>query len=567
MKKFIFGINCPVLPDGSITYDGNVACLKDGKPLVALAEERISRKKYDGSFKQSFEFILDRFKITPDEIEAIAICSFAQPMSYVGPYPPNIEVVFGNLLEARLPLHYVQSHHQAHAMAAASQCPFTDALIVIVDHTGNLFGAPEVNRLELNPAEQTSYYLLRDSQITLVARDHDQPGDAGYGRVYGDITCQLGFNSYRESGKTMGLASFGDAGQLAGHHLFSPDDQGRERSSVAEEGYAEDDTKAFADWFQKGGRKIPSRRQSNGLIRPFDMHLAAWVQQEVQTSIERRTKALLAECGVSNVCMVGGVAMNSVMNAYLEETLGVSIFVPPSPGDAGLALGAAACYLYEKNRTVPAFGCNPYLGPAYDQEEMRLAIQENGSGFRVFVVDDVAQVAAEALMAGKMIGWFQGSSEYGPRALGNRSILASPRNVWTKEILNSQIKLREWFRPYAPVVRLEDAHRYFDLRSPVPHMMKTARVTGKAYQDLPACVHVDGTARVQTVTHEANPLLYELLGAIGERSGAPVLLNTSFNLAGMPIVESPADAIKCFNAAIGIDWLVMGNYILQKETA
>lgn len=418
--------------------------------------------------------------------------------------------------------------------------------------------------LEKNPAEQTSYFLLENNTIKLIARDHDQPGDEGYGRFYGDITCYLGLGSYRESGKTMGLASFGDPTVLGKYIPFEERANGIMASTLSQEGYCNDNTKDIANWFKSQGVSLPPRRKKGEIIRPFDMHLAAWAQEQLQKSVACRIFALMQKYSVTNLCVSGGVAMNSVLNGYLEEQLNANIFIPSSPGDAGLALGAAAEYLWKKNGKIQKFDNSPYLGPIYTSEEIDLAIKNQCSELSVKKISDPIKEAANALYHGKIIGWFQGRSEYGPRALGNRSILASPLNSWTKEILNNQVKLREWFRPYAPSVIEDESDKYFNLLSPVPYMMKTAKVKEKAKQDIPACIHVDNSARLQTVSRSTNPKYYSLIKAFSDLSGIPVILNTSFNLAGMPIVETPTDAIQCFIGASGMDMLFLEDYIITK---
>ena len=180
-------------------------------------------------------------------------------------------------------------------------------------------------------------------------------------------------------------------------------------------------------------------------------------------------------------------------------------------------------------------------------------------------VENPSELAAQAIFNNKVIAWYQDRSEYGPRALGNRSIIASPQNNWTREILNHQVKHREWFRPFAPAVKLDKAFKYFQGSSAVPYMMKVADVTATSYVDILACIHIDGTSRLQTVSEEDNPLFYKLIDAFEKLSGIPVVLNTSFNLAGMPIVESPLDAIRCFKDSNGLTHLFLGNYVLTKR--
>jgi carbamoyltransferase len=243
-----------------------------------------------------------------------------------------------------------------------------------------------------------------------------------------------------------------------------------------------------------------------------------------------------------------------------------ALFIPSSPGDAGIALGAAAWYFWQKNGQVPKWGANAFLGGSFSNQEIEEAIKANTDGFTVKLCDNQTNRAAECLARGEIIGWFQGTSEYGPRALGNRSILANPRNIWTKDLLNHQVKGREWFRPYAPSVLMDKANIYFHLKEneEVPFMMKIAKVKKQAYNDIPSCVHVDGTSRLQTVRREINTLYYELLSSFEKLTGIPVVLDTSFNLSGMPIVETPSDAINCFKMSPYFDHLFIGNYQISR---
>lgn len=509
---------------------------------------------------------LYRNQLSLNDISAVSIVSFGQPMTTDGVLCDKFEAEINALFPDKSKIHIVKSHHDAHALSAVSQTSLDRALIVVADHSGNLLGPrSDPHILENNAAEQTSYYLYEKGNLTLVAQDHTHPRDQGYGRFYGDVTCYLGFNSYRESGKTMGLASFGDPSVFDQYQPFIESESGEMISALRQINYTEDSTKDLKMWFKSQGINIPQKRTQHDLFRPFDMHLAAWAQDQLQRSITQRIKGLLEKYRLDKICVTGGIAMNSVMNRKLEENLGITVYVPPSPGDAGLALGAAAEYFWKIDNQVPKFKSSAYLGPIYSAEEIQNVIDACHDEFNVYMVDDPETLAAEAIAAGEIIGWFQGRSEYGPRALGNRSILASPTNSWTKEILNSQIKLREWFRPYAPVVLEEKAETYFELLSPVPYMMKVAPVKTQAKIDIPACIHADGTARLQTVSKNSNQKFYRLIQELEKRTGIPVVLNTSFNLAGMPIVESPEDAITCFREAIGIDTLIIEKYVIKKK--
>jgi carbamoyltransferase len=253
-----------------------------------------------------------------------------------------------------------------------------------------------------------------------------------------------------------------------------------------------------------------------------------------------------------------------VLNAKIESlTCLDEVFIPPAPDDSGISLGAVCWYTWKKYGMIPKFKCNPYLGSSFSDEEISQAIDCFANKIQRSRVDDVTKKAAESLMKGEVIGWFQGRSEFSPRSLGNRSILASPINPWNKDILNHTVKLREWFRPFAPSIRLEDVPKYF-VSTASPYMMKVAKAKNIALSTIPSCIHVDGTSRLQTVSREQNLHFHKLISHFFELSNIPIVLNTSFNLAGMPIVESPTDAIECFISASNLDKLFIGNFVVTR---
>ncbi len=388
MKNLVLGINLPLLNDGTITYDGNVALCDRENVIAAIAEERISKKKYDGNVSNSVSAVLDRYKLSLNDLEAISVVSFSQPMEITPGCGEALRDEINRLFPGQENIHYVRSHHEAHAISAVCQTTMDNALVVVVDHTGNMLGdKPEADQLELNRSEQTSYFKYQAGEINLIARDHSNAGDQGYGRFYGDVTCYLGFNSYRESGKTMGLASFGDASALAQFEPFVTAEDGEVISALREEAYLEDDTKDLKAWFAKQGLKIPARRSANDVIRPFDMNLAAWAQDKIEQSICSRVKELLQKHQLDTVVVVGGVAMNSVLNRALEERLGVNVYVPPSPGDAGLALGAAAEYFWKQDKKIPQMASSPYLGFEYSAEEIAAAVAQYEDELKIVKVE------------------------------------------------------------------------------------------------------------------------------------------------------------------------------------
>jgi carbamoyltransferase len=262
--------------------------------------------------------------------------------------------------------------------------------------------------------------------------------------------------------------------------------------------------------------------------------------------------------------MAGGVALNSVANGKIRESVDFDdMFIQPAAHDAGTSLGAAAYYLYHVlGRDRPEPFESPYLGPAYSDEAIERELGRVKSDYRRLA--NPARTAAELLSRGWVLGWFQGASEFGPRALGNRSILADPRRAEVKDLVNRLVKERESFRPFAPAILEQEMPRYFEHLRHSPYMLLVGRVRPERQAEIPGVVHVDGTARPQSVTPHGNPKFYELIEEFSKLTGVPVVLNTSFNVAGEPIVNTPSDAIRCFHGS-GLDALVIGPFLVTKE--
>ena len=563
----ILGVNCTRQQDGRLTADGNVAVYVDGRIVFAVAEERVTRRKYDGGFVAGLRYALDRTGISADELDAVAVVSFGQPIDQAAEIGRRISDEIIGALGADVEVDYVASHHEAHAYSAAAQAGVDRGIVAVLDNTGSMLGSRSSGVFWENRFEMTSYYLLADGRLSLIARDHDGPGAVGYGRAYSKVTRYIGFQSYQESGKTMGLAALGTGSRFGDLRLF---DGGAGPMSTtmrtSENGLAD-----LEEWFAAQGRPLPGARSPGTPIRPVDVELASWIQRELEDSVIERLADLVIRHGVEHVCVAGGVALNSVMNRRIADELKLkSVFVPPSPSDTGLALGAVAAHVACRTGFLPRWEATPFLGGSFAEDEIGGAVKAFGDDLVARRCDDVARAAAEALVRGEIVGWFQGASEYGPRALGHRSILADPRNHWQKDVLNHQVKMREWFRPYAPAVLATHADRYFDLGdkgAEVPFMMQVAPAREAAQLDIPACVHADGTSRLQTVSPEDAPLFARLIEEFGEISGVPVVLNTSFNLAGMPIVETPTDALRCLIEANRLDRVFIGGFDVRRRGA
>lgn len=361
----------------------------------------------------------------------------------------------------------------------------------------------------------------------------------------------------------MGLAPLGDPSvyQDAADKIISVDD----------EGYVHVDTSYFNFQYwesqlcnDKFFRTFGEPREKNkGEFKQNHLNVAAAFQRVLEEKCLQLAKVLKRRTGEKHLIVAGGVALNSVMNGRLVRESGFEdIYVMPAAGDNGTAIGAAYYVyngVYKKPRNF--YHNDPYLGTEYSDKYLEKLIKE--CKLKATYHDNIEEITAGYLQQGNIVGWFQGRMEIGPRALGNRSILANPTLDYMKDKINSEVKHREAFRPFAPSTTAEEKDNYFDLKVEAPFMLKVCNVLTEAKSKLPAITHIDGTARLQTVRQETNPRYYKLITEFGKLSGVPVVLNTSFNIMGEPIVEEPINAIKCFFST-GLDILVLGNYLIKK---
>ena len=410
------------------------------------------------------------------------------------------------------------------------------------------------------------------------------------GLLYTAFTYYIGFKVNSGEYKLMGLAPYGEpryAGLILDKLIdLKPD--GSFRLNLDYFNYCVGLTMTNSKFDALFGQPPRTPEQ---LLTPFHMDIAASIQQVTEEIMLRMTRALARETGERNLCLAGGVALNCVANGkVLRDRQFENIWIQPAAGDAGGAVGAALCayHLYRGQPRRPHAGLDgmrgSYLGPQFGQREIQERLQAAGAKFSVRGDADVIADAVDALAAQKALGWFQGRMEFGPRALGARSILGDPRSPGMQKLLNLKVKYRESFRPFAPAVLREDVSDWFELDYDSPYMLLVAGVKPERRRamteeekklfgidklnvprsDIPAVTHIDYSARVQTVHRETNPRFHALLGAFKQRTGCPVLVNTSFNVRGEPIVCTPEDAFRCFMGS-EIETLVIGNCVLQKE--
>lgn len=566
-------------------HDSAAALLVDGMPVASVQEERLSRLKNDSSFPlAAIEYCLDTAGIGPDDLDAVVF--YERPLlkfdriltSALRTFPHSWRAFpkamtnmlgeklwVGGIITARLGVPRSKllftEHHQAHAGATFLTAPTHNAAILTTDGVGE-WATMTVGTGKRQPGGPTTIDLTREIRFP-----------HSLGLFYSTFTAFLGFAVNEGEYKVMGLASYGRPTMVdrverlirrTGDGAFELDLDYFAFHSSAEASYSS----RFIDLFGPPRKpNAPIDLASEGGRHYAD--IAASAQRVLEDLLVELTRALHIESGLPDLCLGGGVALNGVANARILRESGFErLFVPPSPGDSGCALGAALfvdrLYFGNPDRDFPN---HPFWGP--DIEDDELARLGRADGLNAEDLDEAALIEAVArdLDEGLVVGWMNGRAELGPRALGNRSILAAPHSAAMRDRLNLDIKFREDFRPFAPVVTAAAADRYFDLP---PGGAQVARFMSGVFpvrpewrEQLAAITHVDGTARVQVLEPDMAPRLHRLIEAYGRRSGIPVLLNTSFNLAGEPIVNRVAEGYSTFRRC-GIDVLVAGTTRLRK---
>ncbi|CAA7616861.1 carbamoyltransferase [Magnetospirillum sp. SS-4] len=560
----ILGISC--------YYHDSSACLvKDGVVVAAADEERFSRKKHDSGFpSRALEWCLRQGGLTSKDLNGVAfyekpLTKLERALITAKNYGDKAhEMAAWNLrhvmeesgcLDRAVKeatgydrgILYLE-HHLSHAASAFYPSPFQEAAILTVDGVG------EWATTALYSGSGTSISKLRE-----IRYPHS------LGLLYSAMTAYLGFEVNEGEYKLMGLASYGQPKyQDLFNHLLTLHDDGSFRLDQDFFCYTSSRDRMFSDALPNLFGMEPQHPGAPSTQKHMDV--AASLQAVVERAMVNLARAAKEATGASNLCLAGGVAHNVVANTAIRDSgLFEQIFIQPAAGDSGGSLGAAL-YGYYHLSGAPRLIAPPEtcFGPAYDDTEIQAALDSMNQDYECFDdPDSLCRRVAELIAHDFIIGWFQGRMEFGPRALGNRSILANPRNAAMKETVNARVKFREEFRPFAPAVLEERATEYFALNGDSPFMQFAPQVHPDKRTVIPATTHVDNTARVQTVSAERYPLFHRLIVEIGKISGVPVVLNTSFNVKGEPIVCSPADAIRCFRNS-DIDYLAIGSFLVMR---
>ena len=592
-----------ILGISAFYHDSAAALIVDGEIVAAAQEERFSRKKHDPRYpRNAVDYVLTEAGMGLHDVDYIAF--YDKPFlkferlleTYIAYAPRGLrsfsmampiwlrEKLFQkDLLYNELKKHdksfsdvsriLFSEHHYSHAASAFFPSPFQEAVVLTLDGVGEW--------------ATTTVAIGRGKDLEIVKEIHFPHS---IGLLYSAATYYTGFRVNSGEYKVMGLAPYGEPRykDLILDKLIDLKEDGSFRLDQSYFNYCTGLTMTNDKFSALFGE--PVRKPESELLTQFHMDVAASIQAVTEEIVLRLTRSLASEYDIPYLCMAGGVALNCVANGkILRDGAFKDIWVQPAAGDAGGAVGAALAAWHrelgnDRKVTEPDAMHGSYLGPAYSQEEIERRLKACGAIFETVTEQEMINQTAQALAEEKAVGWLQGRMEFGPRALGGRSVLGDPRSGTMQKTLNLKVKYRESFRPFAPSVLREDVNEWFELNHDSPYMLLVADVrTDKRREmteeekalfgidklnikrsSIPAVTHVDYSARIQTVHADTNPKYHALITKFKELTGCPVIVNTSFNVRGEPIVCTPEDAFRCFMGT-EIDWLVCGNAILRKE--
>ena len=588
----------------SAFYHDSAACiLKNGEIIAAAQEERFTRVKHDQSYPyNAIEFVLKYSKLKIYDIDQIVF--FEKPFlkferlleTYVA-FAPKGFVSFSkampiwikeklfqkNLLLEKLKSHgknfkpdekiFFSDHHLSHASSAFFPSPFEEAVVLTADGVGEWATTTVAigykNKLEIKKELHFPHSL---------------------GLLYSAFTYYTGFKVNSGEYKLMGLAPYGNPIYIDKvKKLIDIKKDGTFRLNQKYFNYATGLTMTNSLFNNLFGQKPRNPKKEN--ITQFHMDIAASIQEVTEEIMIKLAKSIREEYGLKNLCLAGGVALNCVANGkILQKNIFENIWIQPAAGDAGGSLGAALAFWHIEQGNKRRINLNDamngsYLGGEYSQNEIEKELNNIGAIFQTYNYEDLIENTSEFISQEKAVGWFQGRMEFGPRALGARSILADPRSDKMQKNLNLKVKFRESFRPFAPSILREELSNWFEMDVDSPYMLLVANIDeDKRIQmskeqnnlfgieklnikrsSIPAVTHVDYSSRIQTVSKKTNKIFYDLISKFKEKTGCPIVINTSFNVRGEPIVCTPTDAFKCFMGS-NLDYLIIGNCILDKKT-
>ena len=591
-----------VLGISAFYHDSAAAIIVDGKIIAAAQEERFTRKKHDASYpKHAINYVLKEAGLKLSEVDHVVF--YEKPFlkferlleTYIGFSPSGFKsfstsmplwlseklfqkkMLYDALKEQDNNFNDIKKinfseHHLSHAASAFFSSPYDEAIILTLDGVGEW--------------ATTTVSLGKNNKISILKEIHFPHS---LGLLYSAFTYFLGFKVNSGEYKVMGLAPYGEPKfkDIILEKLIDVKEDGSFRLSMDYFNYATGLTMTnskFAKLFNM------NRREPENNLSQIHMDMAASIQAATEEIVLKITRFLSKEYKLENLCMAGGVALNCVANGkILKEGLFKNIWIQPASGDAGGALGAAQAFYYQeldnKRQILKTDSMNgSYLGPQFTDDQIENELKSCGANYKKLTQDQIINDTAKALSEEKAVGWFQGRMEFGPRSLGNRSIIADPRSVNMQKNLNIKVKYRESFRPFAPAVLFEKVSEWFEINSESPYMLLVADVKKSKQLEMtneqknlfgidklnvkrssiPSVTHVDYSARIQTVHKETNPIFYKLIEEFERITKYPILVNTSFNVRGEPIVCTATDAFNCFMGT-DLDVLVCNNFILYKD--
>ena len=591
-----------ILGISAFYHDSSAALLKDGEIISAVQEERFTRIKHDSSFpSESIKYILDDSSIKLGDIEAIVF--YEKPFlkferlleTYIAFAPKgfksfsasmpvwlreklfqkdlilkelkNIDQSFTNLKKIKF-----SEHHASHAASAYYPSPFDEAIILTLDGVG------EWATSTIGIGKKNKFEILKELHFP-----------HSLGLLYSAFTYYLGFKVNSGEYKVMGLAPYGipKYKSIILDNVITVKDDGSFKINMKYFDFATDlkmTNKKFDNLFGAKRRNPETDHLTN-----FHMDIASSLQAVTEEIVLKITKSIREEYKIENLCMSGGVALNCVANGKIvKNKVFEKIWIQPASGDSGGSLGAALAYWHNEmgneRFSLKDAMKGSYLGPKYNEDNIDVVLKRIGANYQKLTDDELLNLVTDELINEKAIGWFQGRMEFGPRALGARSIIADARSEKMQRNLNLKVKFRESFRPFAPAVLREKVSEYFEMNQDSPYMLLVSNVNEKIKikmsekdkklfgieklnvkrSNIPAVTHVDYSARIQTVHKETNKKFYELIKKFDEKTNCPVLVNTSFNVRGEPIVNTPEDAFRCFMGT-DLDLLIIENFVLLKE--
>ena len=592
-----------ILGISAFYHDSAAALIIDGKVVAAAQEERFTRTKHDSSYPfNAVEFVLKYSNLKLSQVDHIVF--YEKPFlkferlleTYVAFAPRGFEsfcksmpiwlkdkLFQKKILLDELKKHdenfsdekklYFSEHHLSHAASAFYPSPFEEAIVLTADGVGEW--------------ATTTVAIGKGNKLKILKEIHFPHS---LGLLYSAFTYYIGFKVNSGEYKLMGLAPYGEPRykSLILDKLLDIKDDGTFMLNQEYFNYSTGLTMTNTKFDNLFGQKPRDSRQEQ--ITQFHMDIASSIQSVTEDIMIKLTRSLKNEYNISNLCLAGGVALNCVANGKIKnENIFKNLWIQPAAGDAGGALGAALALWHIEQNQIRKINLKDdmkgsYLGPEYLQSEIESQLNELGAKYKVLKEEEVIKNTVNDLTKGKAVGWFQGRMEFGPRALGARSILADARSSSMQKKLNLKVKYRESFRPFAPSVLREDVSEWFHLNSDSPYMLLVSNVEEKKCiemdskqkklfginqlnvkrSEIPAVTHVDYSARIQTVHQETNPKYYNLLLHFKKETGCPVIVNTSFNVRGEPIVNTPEDAFNCFMGT-ELDALAIGNCYLEKK--